>query len=72
MVKALAGKKMYYIFEKKDVKPNEALAEVALALHESTKKFEIFDAKEIREGAFEIGTKGKHYAVTRRAKNDTV
>lgn len=72
MIKAVAGRKMYYIFSKKEISPNEALAEVAIALHEKPSKFEVLDAKLIGEDRYEIGTKGKHIAVTRRMKNDIV
>ena len=72
MIKAEAKHKMYYIFPKKEISANEALAEVAIALHEKPSKFEVLDAKLVGENKYEIGTKGKHIAVTRRKKNDIV
>lgn len=72
MIKAVAGRKMYYIFPKKNASPNEALAEVSIMLHEKPSKFEVLDAKLIGDDKYEIGTKGKFIAVTRRMKNDIV
>ena len=66
MIKAVAGRKMYYIFPKKEVSPNEALAEVAIITHEKPSKFEVLDAKLIGDDEYEIGTKGRYIAITRR------
>ena len=70
MVKAYVGKKVYYIFNKKDTSGKDALKQVAVMTHEREDMFTLYDAKLLGKTAdgseqYEIGTYGKFFAVTR-------
>lgn len=66
MIKATAGRKVYYIYPKKEISKNDALADVAIITHEKPSNLEVFDAKLIGADEYVIGTKGNFYAITRR------
>ena len=66
MVKAFCKRKAYYIFKKSEYKPSECLAEVARETKNTKDQFVIKEAKETDVDTWEIGSKGKFWAVTRK------
>lgn len=76
MIKALAGRKVYYIYAKSETKKmaggiDDAVRQVAVLTHERIDRLDVMDAKLIGKNPegldqYEIGTMGDYFAVTRR------
>lgn len=76
MVKAKAGRKIYYIYAKSETKRmrqgvDDAVKQTAEITHERADRLDVLDAKLMGTNAdglaqYEIGTKGDYFAITRR------
>ena len=76
MVKAKAGKRVYYIYSKSETKKlahgvGDAVKQTAEIMHERADRLTVWHAKFIGTNAdglaqYEIGTIGGYYAITRR------
>lgn len=66
MIKAFVGRKAYYIFKKSENKPSECLKAVATETKNTQDQFVLMEAKALDDIHYEIGSKGKFWAITRK------